>query len=980
MRAATAEGSLAVKILMSAFSCGPGRGSEPGVGWNIAVEAARLGHQVVVLTQSEFASDIDRQVRSGSLPPGLRFDVLMPRWLERLRDIGLRLGQPALTWHITSVLWQFCALRHVRRHYRNAGFDLVHHVTFAGIRHPTLLTLLNVPTVLGPLGGGDRVPMALRKSFPWRYWLAELARDLHNWSLRIDPMTRSAFHRARLIFLRTEAAMVAVPRRDRHKVRIRVGLGVADTVEAEPRPRRAGEPLRLLYAGGLLYLKGVHLGLRALAQARRRGAHAVLTIVGDGPARSHLERLTKQLALEPYVVFKGQVARHELLGLYGEHHVLLFPSMRDAGGMVVLEAWSRALPVICVRLAGPGKMVDESCGRVVSVSGRGEEDCAAALGVEIAALAADDALRLSLGRGAMARYRQCSWRQVVAGLYTDIAAGLSDASGSARRRESSRAGSPQPSVVPYASLARVPGGERFAMERFDIGACRTFRPRMPARVRGRLLGAAVQALVALPLAAHSGEALCPAEAVPVQPGASIQAAVDKAPPGAAFCLKSGVHRMQVVRPKRGQRFHGEGQTVLNGSLLLSGFTVEGPYWVGDGSKLGARRTGQCMKSHPTCNFPNTVMLDDQVLTRVLRKQELGPGRVFIDLEQGRLYLADDPTNRVVEAAAAAFAFASTAPDVLISDIKMEKYASPAQKGAIDAQRGLNWNIQNCQIRLSSSAGISVGRGSRVSGCDIHHNGQIGITGAGNDIRLESNRIWENNTRGFSMGWEAGGAKISLADGVVFRGNHVHDNRGPGLWCDGDCRNVVYEDNVVERNHEAGIYHEISYNAVIRNNTLRHNGANSDGWFWGDDILISASEGVEIYNNRLSVASGRCAIMLIDQGRRDNGRLYKTRNNIVHDNDIHFEGAPCAGGTSDVARDDENFSIITEGNNRFDRNTYRVRRDAGRYRFVWGRAENLGFEDLQAKGLERAGRLIPYDCRGADVASEHQDRPETGCVK
>jgi len=127
-----------VKILMSAFSCGPGRGSEPGVGWNMAVEVARLGHEVVVLTQSEFAAEIEEQIAGGKLPAGLRFDIFMPPWLGRLRDFGLRHRQPAFTWHVTSLLWQFCALAYVRRQYRNDQFDLVHHVTFAGIRNPTL--------------------------------------------------------------------------------------------------------------------------------------------------------------------------------------------------------------------------------------------------------------------------------------------------------------------------------------------------------------------------------------------------------------------------------------------------------------------------------------------------------------------------------------------------------------------------------------------------------------------------------------------------------------------------------------------------------------------------------------------------------------------------------------------------------------------------------------------------------------------------
>jgi glycosyltransferase involved in cell wall biosynthesis len=409
-----------VKVLMSAFSCGPGRGSEPGVGWNMAVEVARLGHEVVVLTQTEFAVEIEQQLASGRLPPGLRFDIYMPPWLARLRSFGFRCHQPALTWHLTSLLWQFCALLHVKRRYHDAGFDLIHHVTFASIRHPTLLAFLNVPTILGPLGGGDIIPMALRRSFPWKYWLIELIRDLHNWSLRADPMTRAAFHRARIIFLRTDAAMAAVPPRDRSKVCVSVGLGVAGLATAEPTPRRPGEPLRLLYAGGLLYLKGIHLGLRGLAHTRAQGVDAVLTVVGDGPARADLERLTRQLGLTPHVAFHGHLARDQLLRMYREHHVMLFPSLRDAGGMVVLEAWAQALPVICFDLGGPGKMMDESCGRVIAVTNRSEAECATALGEAIVALAADDQMRQSLGRAARARHQHFTWQQIASSLYGEI--------------------------------------------------------------------------------------------------------------------------------------------------------------------------------------------------------------------------------------------------------------------------------------------------------------------------------------------------------------------------------------------------------------------------------------------------------------------------------------------------------------------------------------------------------------------------------
>jgi hypothetical protein len=463
-------------------------------------------------------------------------------------------------------------------------------------------------------------------------------------------------------------------------------------------------------------------------------------------------------------------------------------------------------------------------------------------------------------------------------------------------------------------------------------------------------------------AANSGVhgSSCPHEAIGIKPGAAIQAAVDFAGDGAVFCLKNGIHRAQAVRPRPKQRFYGEGQTVLNGSRLLTGFRREEGYWAVRSQLQRGPKHGECLPSAPTCNQPEALFIDDRPLTKVSSKGALASDKVYIDYAGGKIYLVDDPTNRKVEMTVAVFAFESAAADVSISNVTVEKFASAAQKGAIHANDANRWLIEDCVVRLNSGAGISAGDGTRVHNCDIHHNGQIGINGNGKDIRIEGNRIWANNTYGFDPDWEAGGVKIAESDGVTFRGNHVHDNNGPGLWCDIDCRNVVYEENLVENNRDIGIFHEISFKAVIRKNVVRYNGGGGRGWFWAADIVLAASQDVEVSGNTLTVAAGGCGIMLIDQGRRsDDGRKYKTRNNTVRANEMTFKGAACAGGASDTKPDDENFAIITDGNNRFDGNTYRVRGASEPPRFVWGH-DVTDWSGFRRKGLEQSGRLVLPD--------------------
>ncbi len=107
---------------------------------------------------------------------------------------------------------------------------------------------------------------------------------------------------------------------------------------------------------------------------------------------------------------------------------------------------------------------------------------------------------------------------------------------------------------------------------------------------------------------------------------------------------------------------------------------------------------------------------------------------------------------------------------------------------------------------------------------IHHNGQLGMGGHGTGGLIEGNEIAYNLTMGYAAMWEGGGAKWAVTTGLTIRGNWSHDNAGPGLWTDINNIDTLYEDNRVEDSEFAGIFHEISYAAIIRNNVIRNNGS------------------------------------------------------------------------------------------------------------------------------------------------------------
>jgi parallel beta-helix repeat protein len=154
---------------------------------------------------------------------------------------------------------------------------------------------------------------------------------------------------------------------------------------------------------------------------------------------------------------------------------------------------------------------------------------------------------------------------------------------------------------------------------------------------------------------------------------------------------------------------------------------------------------------------------------------------------------------------------------------------------------------------------------------------------------------------------------------VVRNNYVHDNEGPGLWTDINNISTLYEGNRVTDNYGPGISHEISYDAVIRNNVVEGNGFGWTGWVDGAGILVANSPNVEIYGNTVRYNNdGIAGIHSIrDQVDAKYGP-WELKNLWVHDNTIVMNvgqtGVVRQGGCVDAV-------WSPAWNNRFDYNTY-----------------------------------------------------------
>jgi glycosyltransferase involved in cell wall biosynthesis len=148
-------------------------------------------------------------------------------------------------------------------------------------------------------------------------------------------------------------------------------------------------------------LKGLHLALNAFAKLVAERPRSRFTIVGGGADERPLRALAIALDIDGCVDWVPWLSHSEVLAVYPQHDVFLFPSLHDSSGNVVLEAMSRGLPVVCLKRGGPAAIVDAFSGLRVAAdeSAAAIDELAGALRL----LADNPPLRLHLARGAHTR-------------------------------------------------------------------------------------------------------------------------------------------------------------------------------------------------------------------------------------------------------------------------------------------------------------------------------------------------------------------------------------------------------------------------------------------------------------------------------------------------------------------------------------------------------------------------------------------------
>ena len=387
------------KVLIIAEAANPEWVSVPLVGWSLAT-ALRDVADVHIVTQ---VRNRDAFLRAG-LIEGQDFTainsekVARPLWhLAKTLKMG---------WTAGTAISGLSYLYFERQVWQQFGgqisddeYDLVHRITplTPTSQSPiaTKCARAGVPFVMGPLNGG----------VPWPRGFDSERRREREWLSYVRSVYKLMPGRRKS--LKAAAAIITGSRNTQSEIPLQLQDRTVYIPENGIDPKRFNKrakqdisgPLRACFIGRLVPYKGPDMLLEAAGPALHEG-RLILDIIGDGPMRNGLEAHVQQAGLEKAVTFYGMLDHHEVQDVAVQSNLLTFPSIREFGGGVVIEAMSLGVVPLIVDYAGPGELVGPNTGFKVPIGTRSE--IVATFGAQLEAILADPSALPDIGAASQA--------------------------------------------------------------------------------------------------------------------------------------------------------------------------------------------------------------------------------------------------------------------------------------------------------------------------------------------------------------------------------------------------------------------------------------------------------------------------------------------------------------------------------------------------------------------------------------------------
>ncbi|MEO0229292.1 MAG: glycosyltransferase [candidate division WOR-3 bacterium] len=348
------------KILISAYACHPHRGSEHGIGWYYSVKLSNY-FDIFVLTRSDNMGEIEEEIRKQNIHNIKFYYFDLPRVFRFWKKGGRGL-------YIYYVLWQLGALFKIIKLNKIYKFDAVWHLTFGNINLPFFTGFAPAPFIIGPVGGGDKVPFSYWRFLSLRGVINEILRNLVIFLNRHNFLLYFFFKKALWIYVRTIETMNLIPAKFRKKVSVFMETAFDSsslTCNSNiSKDLTSKSTITFITVGRILWHKGIELSLHFLKEFSTAfpNFNWEYHIVGNGPEKKRIIRIAKKLGIYEKIKFLGEVPRYRVFEFLKKADFFLLLSFKEGGAWALIEAMACGVIPVVVDAGGLSDIVEESCG------------------------------------------------------------------------------------------------------------------------------------------------------------------------------------------------------------------------------------------------------------------------------------------------------------------------------------------------------------------------------------------------------------------------------------------------------------------------------------------------------------------------------------------------------------------------------------------------------------------------------------------
>ena len=354
-----------LKIVVSAYACEPGLGSEIGVGWHWVLEMSKH-FELWVLTRESNRGTIEPWIATHPEFSSIHFLYFdLPKW-ARFWKKGMR---GVRTYYN---IWQACTNRIVKRTMRENGINIFHHLTYGNVLWKVSSYGQKQFFVWGPVGGLETIPAEYSNHYTRKSRLIEWVRRAAIKMLPLNFGFKKRCKRADLMLCKTEITRDLVPAKHHSKTVLFTDVAVENFSTHAHSEGKHNDKVEFITVGRLDAWRGFDLVIESFARVALGNKNMHLTIVGKGADKERLKELANKLGVTELVTFTGKVSMDEYYRLLASADVVVNASLKEGAVTVSFDSMAMGKPLICLDTTGYTHYFSNEYAVVIPRTGREE--------------------------------------------------------------------------------------------------------------------------------------------------------------------------------------------------------------------------------------------------------------------------------------------------------------------------------------------------------------------------------------------------------------------------------------------------------------------------------------------------------------------------------------------------------------------------------------------------------------------------------